>query len=333
MAEEESGIEAAIGDAVDTAEAASNSTALDVVARSGFAVMALLHIVIGAIAVALVLGAPGQAEPTGAIEQLAANPWGPAVMWAACIACAGLALWQLSEATLRGRHLPRREQLGKLISSGFLAIAYGSVGLSFAGFGLGQRGDSGDSTRDFSTALIQSPLGVPALVGLGLTIMGIGVYFIVKGFGKKFKEELQHFEGTRRGKVISAAWRHRPRLERAGADPDRAALRRGRGDQQSRFLHRPGRQPQGAPGPPLRPVPAPGNRGRASLPTACSRWSGRASAGCSRRPGWGFSCLASARGTIVELPRAGLGRPPAAGLAEVWHELRSGEQTHPPTAP
>ena len=148
----------AIGDAADTAEAASNSTALDVVARSGFAVMALLHIVIGAIAVALVLGAPGQAEPTGAIEQLAANPWGPAVMWAACIACAGLALWQLSEATLRGRHLPRREQLGKLISSGFLAIAYGSVGLSFAGFALGQRGDSGDSTRDFSTALVQSPV-------------------------------------------------------------------------------------------------------------------------------------------------------------------------------
>ncbi|CAH0145610.1 hypothetical protein SRABI26_00576 [Arthrobacter sp. Bi26] len=203
MAKEDSGIQAAIGGAADAAEAASNSSWLDAVARSGFAVMALLHIVIGAIAIALVLGAPGQAEPTGAIEQLAANPWGPAVMWVACIACGGLSLWQLSEATLRGRHLPRREQLGKLISSGFLAIAYGSVGLSFAGFALGQRGDSGDSTRDFSTALVQSPFGVPALVGLGLTIIGIGVYFIVKGCGKKFKEELQHFEGTHRGKLIS----------------------------------------------------------------------------------------------------------------------------------
>lgn len=82
--------ETAFGDAADAAEAASNSTVLDVVARAGFAVMALLHIVIGAIAVALVLGAPGQAEPTGAIEQLAANPWGPAVMWAGFIGCAGL---------------------------------------------------------------------------------------------------------------------------------------------------------------------------------------------------------------------------------------------------
>jgi len=195
---------AAVGGAADAAEAASDSVALDVVARSGFAVMALLHIVIGAIAVALVFGAPGQAEPTGAIEQLAANPWGPAVMWAAFIACAGLSLWQLSEATLRARSLPRRRRLGKLVSSGFLSIAYGSVGLSFAGFALGNRGDSGDSTRDFSTVLVRSPYGVPVLIALGLTIIGIGVYFIVKGVGKKFKEELAHFEGTRRGHLISS---------------------------------------------------------------------------------------------------------------------------------
>lgn len=194
----------AIGDAADAVEAASNSTVLDVVARAGFAVMALLHIIIGAIAVALVLGAPGEAEPTGAIEQLAATPWGPAAMWAGFIGCAGLSLWQLSEATLRARHLPRGQRLGKLVSSGFLSIAYGSVGLSFAGFALGNGGDSGDSTRDFSSALVQSPFGVPLLIALGLTIIGIGVYFIIKGAGKKYKDELRHFEGTHRGHLVSA---------------------------------------------------------------------------------------------------------------------------------
>ena len=194
---------AVLGDAADAAEAASNSRVLDVVARWGFAVMALLHIVIGAIAVALVLGAPGQAEPTGAIEQLAANPWGPAVMWSGCIGCAGLALWQLSEATLRARHLPRGERLGKLVSSGFLAIAYGSVGFTFASFALGVRSDSGESTAAFSQALMNRPLGAPLLIGLGLTVSGIGVYFVVKGLGKKFKEELRHFEGTHRGHLVS----------------------------------------------------------------------------------------------------------------------------------
>lgn len=194
---------AGIGEAADAAEAASNSRVLDVVARWGFAVMALLHIVIGVIAVALVLGAPGQAEPTGAIEQLAANPWGPAVLWLCFTGCAGLALWQLSEATVRARHLPRGERLGKLVSSGFLAIAYGSVGFTFASFALGFRSDSGDSTAAFSEALMNRPLGAPLLIGLGLTVGGIGVFFVVKGLGKKFKEELRHFEGTHRGHLIS----------------------------------------------------------------------------------------------------------------------------------
>ena len=196
--------ESTISEAADAAEAASNTRALDVVARSGFAVMALLHIIVGAIAIALAFGHPGQAEPTGAIEQLAANPWGPALMWACLIGCAGLSLWQLSEATLRARHLPRKERIGKLISSGFLAIAYGSVGLSFGGFAVGLRGDSGDSTRDVSAALLSNPFGGVILSALGLTVIGVGIYFVVKGLRRGFKEELFHFDGTRRGKLIDS---------------------------------------------------------------------------------------------------------------------------------
>jgi hypothetical protein len=67
-----------ISQAADAVEEASNAKALDVLARAGFAVMAVLHLIVGAIAITIALGQPGQAEPTGAIEQLAANAWGPA---------------------------------------------------------------------------------------------------------------------------------------------------------------------------------------------------------------------------------------------------------------
>ncbi|MCO4276456.1 DUF1206 domain-containing protein [Pseudarthrobacter sp. HLT3-5] len=196
--------ESTIGEAADAVEEASDTKALDVVARSGFGVMALLHIIVGFIAIALAFGQPGQAEATGAIEQLGANPWGPAVLWSCVVACTGLALWQLSEATLRARRLPNAQRLGKLISSGCLAIVYGSVGLSFAGFAVGIRGDSGDTTRDISTALLDAPFGLPVLVAVGLTTMGVGVYFVVKGVRRGFKEELFRFEGTRRGRLIDA---------------------------------------------------------------------------------------------------------------------------------
>jgi hypothetical protein len=191
-----------ISQAADAVEEASNHPALDVLARTGFAVMALLHVIIGAIAIAVAFGQPGEAEPTGAIEQLASNPWGPALMWGCVAACIGLGLWQASEATLRARRLPRKERVSKLISSGFLAIAYTSVGLSFAGFAVGLRGDSSESTRDFSASLMATPLGLWTLVALGLTIIGIGIYFVFKGIRRGFKEELFHFDGTRRGRLI-----------------------------------------------------------------------------------------------------------------------------------
>lgn len=194
--------ESTIRQAADAVEEASNHKALDVLARTGFAVMALLHVIIGAIAIAVAFGQPGEAEPTGAIEQLAANAWGPAVMWACVLACFGLGLWQASEATLRARRLPRRERVSKLISSGFLAIAYSSVGFSFAGFAVGLRGDSSDSTRDFSASLMATPPGLWTLVALGLTIIGIGIYFMVKGVRRGFKEELYYFDGRRRGRLI-----------------------------------------------------------------------------------------------------------------------------------
>lgn len=194
--------ESTLSRAADAVEEASNHKVLDVLARTGFAVMAVLHVIVGAIAVAIAFGQPGDADATGAIEQLAANPWGPAVMWGCVAACSGLALWQASEATLRMRGRPRKERVSKLISSGFLAVAYGSVGLSFAGFAVGLRGDSGDSARDFSAALMANPLGLWTLVAVGLTIIGIGVYFVYKGLRLGFKEELFHFDGSRRGRLI-----------------------------------------------------------------------------------------------------------------------------------
>jgi hypothetical protein len=196
--------ESTLSQAADAVEEASNHPALDVLARAGFAVMALLHVIIGAIAIAVAFGQPGEAEPTGAIEQLAANAWGPAVMWACVASCLGLALWQASEATLRVRRKARKERVSKLISSGFLAVAYGSVGFSFAGFAVGLRGDSSESTKDFSASLLGTAWGLWALVALGLTIIGIGIYFIFKGVRRGFKEELFHFDGTRRGRLIDS---------------------------------------------------------------------------------------------------------------------------------
>lgn len=185
------------------AEDISNTKTLDVLARSGFAVTGLLHILIGVIALHIAFGGTGEADPAGAVELLASRPLiGPILMWAGFLSCAGLSLWQLSEAFIRSRHLPLKKRAGKMISSGGLFIAYGVIALTFGGFALGRSADSGDSARSLTGALLTQPVGFAGLVVLGGTVMGIGVYFIVKALGKKFKEEL-HFPHSRRGKLLT----------------------------------------------------------------------------------------------------------------------------------
>lgn len=183
-------------------EHASNSDQLDVLARAGFAVMALLHILIGFIALRLVLGGYGDADTSGALGPLAGSAAGPLLMWGGCTVCAALALWQLAEATVRVRRQSAGRRLAKAVSSGSLVVIYGSVALTFAAFARGRGRDSGDSTAGFSAAVLASPPGKPALIAVGLLILGIGAYFIYKGARRKFRPELRHFAGTAWGRAI-----------------------------------------------------------------------------------------------------------------------------------
>lgn len=192
-------------EAAESLEEAADNTGLDVMARTGFAVMALLHILIGAIAVSVAFGGYCEAETSGAIGPLArSEPFGPALMWAGCAFCSSLALWQLAEATVRARHKPGKERLSKGISSGSLFFIYGSVALTFAAFASGRGKDSGDRTADFSAAVLDSPAGAPALGCVGALVLGIGAYFVFKGSARRFRPELRYFEDTRRGHLLNA---------------------------------------------------------------------------------------------------------------------------------
>jgi len=189
----------------DVVEGLSNTRTLDVLARLGFAVLGVVHILIGAIAARIALGGYGEADPAGALDLLAVQaPFGPLVMWSCFLGCAGLALWQFSEATLRARHLPRRrDRFSKAVQSGSLSVAYGLFSLTFARYAFGGRADSSESTKDLTAALLKHPLGVPVLVAVGGIVFGIGVDFVVKALRRKFKEELS-FGPSKRGHAVSS---------------------------------------------------------------------------------------------------------------------------------
>lgn len=188
---------------VDAAEEFSNTKTLDVIARLGYGMTGLLHLLIGLVALRLAMGGTGEADTSGAIEDIAQRVPGKVAMWVGFISCMGLALWQLSEATLRARRRGPRDRAAKTLMSGSLAVAYAVLALSFANFAIGPGSDSRRGTRHFSATVLDAPFGVPLLIGVGLVVAVVGGYFVLKGLRRKFRAEL-HFADSRRGVVIDA---------------------------------------------------------------------------------------------------------------------------------
>lgn len=171
-----------------------NSTILRVLARGGYAVNGLLHIVIGVIALGVAFGNSAEADQGGALQQLATNPIGLAALWLIVVGLFALGLFQLVIAALvRGSG---RDEWADRAKEGGKGIAYIAVGFSALTFALGGSSDSSSQTTGLSAKLLSTPGGVVLLVVLALAVIAIGVYFIVKGAKKKFLSDISQPGGT-----------------------------------------------------------------------------------------------------------------------------------------
>ena len=67
------------------ARAAQDSTAFRVIARIGYVVLGIVHIVIGLIAISVARGGGGEADQGGAMEEIQKSPAGLFLLWAIAI--------------------------------------------------------------------------------------------------------------------------------------------------------------------------------------------------------------------------------------------------------
>ena len=181
-------------DAANAVEDASNSRALVIAARAGFAVSGLLHLLVGFVAIQLALGKAGQSGPAdqaGAVAQLAAQPQGLLLLWAGFAACVALALWQTSNAVFDYGQLEARKKVGKKLSAAGKAVVFAVIALTFAASASGNSQTSGQSTSDFTVAIIKAPGGAFLLIAVGAAIAIAGLVFVVLGVKGSFKKELR----------------------------------------------------------------------------------------------------------------------------------------------
>jgi hypothetical protein len=169
---------------------AGDHPALEMTARIGFAVNGVLHIAIGIIALALAFGTKSTtADQSGALGSMAENPVGLVVLWIAVVAWLGLGIWQVTEAVTGS---PETSDRLKAVAKAVLYIALAYTAFTFA---RGGGSSSKKQSTDFTASLMEKPAG-QWLVGLvGLVIIGVGVYHVVKGWRKKFLRDLESHPG------------------------------------------------------------------------------------------------------------------------------------------
>lgn len=171
-----------------TAAEAGDHPIIEKGARLGYAASGVLHLLIAWLGLNLAWGSGGgSVDQQGALAQLAGTPFGSVLLWVLAAGFALLAVWQVSEAVVRGDTGTRVKSAGKAVLYAVLAWTAVSVARGSGG---------GGGTESATATLMAQPFGRALVAIVGLGIIGVGVYHVVKGWRKKFLEDLTQHPGT-----------------------------------------------------------------------------------------------------------------------------------------
>jgi hypothetical protein len=172
-----------------TARRAAQSGFLDKLARVGYVVYGIVHLLIGVLAFQLAWGGGGQADQSGAMAALADNPLGQVVLWAGAVGFAALALWWLIVAVAAARAPAGSRELGDTAKGIGKAVLFAALAYLAVRFALGSGG--GESEESATATVLDLP-GGRFIVGIGgVAIIAIGCYHVYKGFTQGFRDDLQ----------------------------------------------------------------------------------------------------------------------------------------------
>ena len=171
---------------------AEQSETLDHLVRAGLVAYGVVHLLLAWLTVQLALGDHSQeASTSGAMSELAQQPFGKALVWAVAVGMYLLVLWRLIEAVFGHRSEQGWTRVGKVAASLLKAAIYGALAVTATKVALGS-GGSGGSGSDSMTATLMSKPGGQWLVALvGVAIIGYAAHVAWRGWSEKFAENLE----------------------------------------------------------------------------------------------------------------------------------------------
>jgi hypothetical protein len=177
----------------DTARQASrvaDDPRVERLARIGFVVYGLVHLVLAWLALQIAWGSGGdEASTSGAVETLAQQPLGLVLVWAVAVGMALLALWQLSEAVLGGHVGDDKHRAASRAKAAAKAVTYGVISGVAVRVAVGSGGGGGE--EEAASTLMDLPGGRFLVGAVGLGTLVVGAYHVKKGIGKDFLDDLE----------------------------------------------------------------------------------------------------------------------------------------------
>ncbi|HEX2284126.1 MAG TPA: DUF1206 domain-containing protein [Mycobacterium sp.] len=186
----------------DVADRATDSDEFEYMARAGFVVSGVLHLLVAYIMLRIALGSGGSADKSGALATLADQTGGGWMLWLAAACLVALALWHVAEVLI-GPHPGERSKMHdadshawKRVKALGLAIMYFVIAFSAAKFAMGSGKSDSQEQADMTARLMQPGWGKSLLVLVGLVVIAVGGYHVYKGATKRFLKDLRVAGGS-----------------------------------------------------------------------------------------------------------------------------------------
>lgn len=182
-----------------TARPAGEETSwVEPVARAGYTTKGFVYAIMGILAVRAALGQGGETGgSTEVLEELAAGPFGTALVGLVAGGLVAYVIWRLVQAFLDPEH-EGDDGLERIAVRTFYfgsAIVYGAVAYTALELLVGAGGSSGDGSSQRGAArLMNYSWGVWVLGAIGVGMVGRGTLQFFKAYTASFRDKIRSFE-------------------------------------------------------------------------------------------------------------------------------------------
>jgi hypothetical protein len=157
-------------------ERATHSPEFELLARTGFVARATIYAIVGILAVELAVGVGGRTtNQKGALQLIAAQPFGQVLLALVAIALAGYSLWRLSHGLL-GHGPESSDSTFDRVAALGSGVVYAVICALALEILVGSGGGSSSNTQKATAGVLGWPAGTWIVGIAGIVLVGVGLY-------------------------------------------------------------------------------------------------------------------------------------------------------------